>query len=333
MKDLIKIREEKGRRAVSARELHEYLEINTRFDIWINRMFAYGFEEDEDYRSFLINRSDGLPGKPRQDFVLTIEAAKEICMLQRSDKGKVARRYFIEVEKKYNRDRDLLLKMVGNIKITEFKLFYRGDYVSVKNNNGHIMVNMAQMAQILNKNLDEALNQPGIKNYIHSLIRFGKKYAPSEVLYTDDRGTWIMRDVSYRLCQEMASLNVAVWLEAEISEAIKNEMNAISPSEILLKQSQILHANDQRIRALEKTVEQLTLPDKRMEEEYFTVKAYGKLCKMDINMKLASKIGRKASIYCINNDITIKQVADIRYGVINAYPVEVLDKIVNETVA
>lgn len=85
-------------RAVSARELHEFLEIETHFKDWIIRMLDYGFEENLDYIVSLKNEQNPNPlgGRPSKDYFLTIETAKEISMLQRTEKGKEARRYFIE---------------------------------------------------------------------------------------------------------------------------------------------------------------------------------------------------------------------------------------------
>lgn len=97
MKELIKITEHNGNQAVYARDLHEYLEINTRFDTWINRMFAYGFEEDLDFCTIL---SESTGGRRSTNYAITLDCAKEISMLQRNEKGKEARRYFIEVEKR-----------------------------------------------------------------------------------------------------------------------------------------------------------------------------------------------------------------------------------------
>lgn len=87
---------------VSGRELHGMLEIETRYNDWFSRMCEYGFSEGDDYYSILSNRSDGLPGKPRIDHYLTIDMAKEICMLQRTEKGKQVRQYFIQLEQKWN---------------------------------------------------------------------------------------------------------------------------------------------------------------------------------------------------------------------------------------
>ncbi len=102
MYDLIEVNYDNDRPTVSARELHQFLNIKTAFKDWFPRMCEYGFEEGKDYCSFLSLRSDGLPGKPRTDYQLTIEMSKEICMLQRSNEGKQARQYFIELEKKWN---------------------------------------------------------------------------------------------------------------------------------------------------------------------------------------------------------------------------------------
>ena len=102
MNELIKINYESDRPTVLARDLHEFLEVKTAYKDWFPRMCEYGFAEGEDYCSFLSDRSDGLPGKPRQDAQLTIDMAKEICMLQRNEKGKQARQYFLQLERAWN---------------------------------------------------------------------------------------------------------------------------------------------------------------------------------------------------------------------------------------
>ena len=102
MNELIKINYESDRPTVLARDLHEFLEVKTAYKDWFPRMCKYGFAEGEDYSTFLSNRSDGLPGKPRQDAQLTIDMAKEICMLQRNEKGKQARQYFLQLEREWN---------------------------------------------------------------------------------------------------------------------------------------------------------------------------------------------------------------------------------------
>jgi anti-repressor protein len=90
------------KKAVSARELYEFLEIKEDFTDWFKRYLQYGFIEKDDYIIYLENRvnSDNRRGRPSVDYLMTVEMAKEISMLQRSEKGKEARKYFIECERK-----------------------------------------------------------------------------------------------------------------------------------------------------------------------------------------------------------------------------------------
>lgn len=96
MTELIKITEKNGQQVVSARELHSFLEVASNFRTWIERMFEYGFEENLD---FTLVSKNGRQNE-KKEYALTLDCAKEISMLQRNEKGKQARKYFIEVEKK-----------------------------------------------------------------------------------------------------------------------------------------------------------------------------------------------------------------------------------------
>ena len=99
MNEIIKVNYENDRPTVLARELHDFLEVKTAFKDWFPRMCEYGFSEGIDFSSFL---SESSGGRPAQDAQLTIEMAKEICMLQRNQRGKQARQYFIQLEKDWN---------------------------------------------------------------------------------------------------------------------------------------------------------------------------------------------------------------------------------------
>lgn len=100
------------RPTVSGRELHEFLGINTPYKQWFDRMTEYGFTEGEDYCTILCNRSDGLPGKPSTDHQLTIPMAKELCMIQRNERGKQARQYFLQVEQMWNSPEAIMRRAV-----------------------------------------------------------------------------------------------------------------------------------------------------------------------------------------------------------------------------
>lgn len=106
MNELLKVNYESERITLSARELHEFLEVNTHFKDWFPRMKEYGFTEGVDFNS-LKNEQVRFEGNREvvrtiQDYQITIEMAKEIAMLQRSDKGKEIRQYFIQLEREWN---------------------------------------------------------------------------------------------------------------------------------------------------------------------------------------------------------------------------------------
>lgn len=99
MDELIRINFDSDRPTVSGRELHAALEVKTAYKDWFPRMCDYGFEEGTDFCSFL---SESTGGRPATDHQLTIEMAKELCMIQRSETGRKFRQYFIKVEEAWN---------------------------------------------------------------------------------------------------------------------------------------------------------------------------------------------------------------------------------------
>lgn len=103
MNELLKINYNDDRITVSARDLYEFLEIGTRFNDWFSRMCEYGFNRGADYEEVLLkNEQNPQGGRPATDYQMTIEMGKEIAMIQRNEKGKQARQYFIELERRWN---------------------------------------------------------------------------------------------------------------------------------------------------------------------------------------------------------------------------------------
>ena len=92
---------ENGEVRISGRQLHMFLEVQTRYNDWFARMCEYGFAEGEDYYSNLSKTSE-LGGRPAIDHLMTLSMAKELAMLQRTERGKEARRYFIRIEEEWN---------------------------------------------------------------------------------------------------------------------------------------------------------------------------------------------------------------------------------------
>lgn len=103
MNELLKLNYDADRITLSARELHEFLTIETPFKKWFGRMAEYGFNENLDYREVMDKKvQNPQGGRPLTDYEITLDMAKEIAMIQRNEKGKQARQYFIEVEKQWN---------------------------------------------------------------------------------------------------------------------------------------------------------------------------------------------------------------------------------------
>ncbi|MGO2869176.1 MAG: antA/AntB antirepressor family protein [Staphylococcus equorum] len=97
-------RNDDGTVAVSGRELHTGLGIETRYNDWIERMLKYGFEENTDYiiQSVNVQTQKRVRTYEQFDHIMTLDMAKEISMIQRSDIGRKIRGYFIKVERKHN---------------------------------------------------------------------------------------------------------------------------------------------------------------------------------------------------------------------------------------
>ena len=90
MNELIKIEMNENQEIiVSARELHKGLEVESRYNDWFKRMLKYGFEENLDYIAITQKKVTAQGNETTYiDHVIKLDMAKEICMLQRNDKGK-----------------------------------------------------------------------------------------------------------------------------------------------------------------------------------------------------------------------------------------------------
>lgn len=133
MNELLKIDTSNAERiTVSARELHKALEVNTDFNHWFTRMCEYGFEDGKDFATFL---SESTGGRPSQDAQITVDMAKEIAMLQRTEKGKEVRKYFIQIEKEWNSPERVMAraltianKTIETLKIENSEMKPKADY-------------------------------------------------------------------------------------------------------------------------------------------------------------------------------------------------------------
>lgn len=143
MTELIKITEQNGEKAVSARELHQFLEVGRDFSTWIkNRISEYDFMEGEDFEILLpkMGEQNGSGGHNKMEYALSLNMAKELSMVERTEKGKQARRYFIEMEKlAYRQIVSFLPNKNKELQTELFELIQanllKGDLVSVAKEN------------------------------------------------------------------------------------------------------------------------------------------------------------------------------------------------------
>jgi len=122
MNELLKINYDNERPTVSGRELHNFLEATERFSSWFERMAQYGFIDGIDFIGCKVFNTQAR--QELQDYELTIECAKEISMLQRNEKGKKARTYFIDLEKEWNSPEKVMARAlrIANSTIENLKL-------------------------------------------------------------------------------------------------------------------------------------------------------------------------------------------------------------------
>lgn len=127
MNELIKVHYDNADRpTVSGRELHEALGVETPYTTWVKRMCEYGFSENVDFATCFPNleSKNQHGGQNKIDHQITIPMAKELCMLQRTDKGKQMRQYFIAVEEQWNSPDAIMARalQLSNAKLKQLQI-------------------------------------------------------------------------------------------------------------------------------------------------------------------------------------------------------------------
>ena len=155
MNELVKVNFDT--QTVSARELHEQLHIGTRFNDWFPRMCEYGFEEGKEYYSKMSKTSES-GGRPSIDYDISVDMAKQICMIQRTPEGKAVRQYLIDLEKAWNTPEQVMaraLKLadqtIGSLKTQVIEMKPKVDYFD------------ALVDKKLNTNIRDTAKELGVK--------------------------------------------------------------------------------------------------------------------------------------------------------------------------
>lgn len=170
------VTEKDGIQSISARELHQRLEIQTAFKDWFPRICDYGFAEGLDFNPLKIEqvRLEGNREVKREltDYAISIEMAKQICMLQRSELGKRYREYFLKLEKAWNSPEAIMARalQVANRtleQVTKRALIAESALNRIANGKGCFTMNQTAKALKLpygNIKLYEKLRNEGILN-------------------------------------------------------------------------------------------------------------------------------------------------------------------------
>lgn len=177
---------------ISGRELHAKLEIDTPYHKWFPRMCEYGFTDGVDFNTDknvrVQKEGDREVAREVTDHQLTIDMAKEICMLQRSEQGKAVRRYLLDLEKQWNTPEAVMSRALrmADAKLAEL--------------NGKMTLLEAENKALLPKAEyhDEVLNKPGLictstiaKDLgLSSAAKLNKMLNDHNVIYRYGSGTW-----------------------------------------------------------------------------------------------------------------------------------------------
>ena len=119
---------------VSARELHEQLHIGTEFAKWYSRMCEYGFSVGNDYSEVIVkNDENSKGGRPATDYNISVDMAKQICMIQRTPEGKAVRQYLIDLEKAWNTPEQVMARALKIANNTIESLKSENNTLAIKN--------------------------------------------------------------------------------------------------------------------------------------------------------------------------------------------------------
>lgn len=144
---------------VSGRQLHEALGVNSNYTTWFDRMTEYGFTENEDY-VLLSNfgNQTGRGGHNKVDHIIKLDMAKEIAMIQRTDRGKQVRQYFIQVEKDFNSPEKIMARalLLADKKVHQLEAQIEADRPKVlfadAVSTSHSSILVGELAKLLKQN-------------------------------------------------------------------------------------------------------------------------------------------------------------------------------------
>jgi anti-repressor protein len=144
---------------ISGRQLHEALYVKTRYNDWFNRMTEYGFIENQDYLAITQKRVTAQGNSTNQvDHIIKLDMAKEIAMIQRTERGKQVRQYFIQVEKDFNSPEKIMARalLMADKKVHQLEAKIEADRPKVlfaeAVSASHTSILVGELAKLLKQN-------------------------------------------------------------------------------------------------------------------------------------------------------------------------------------
>ena len=143
---------------VSGRQLHEALDVKTKYADWFNRMIDYGFVENQDFLLLKNEQQTGRGGHNRVDHIIKLDMAKEIAMIQRTERGKQVRQYFIQVEKDFNSPEKIMARalLMADKKVHQLEAKIEADRPKVlfaeAVSASHTSILVGELAKLLKQN-------------------------------------------------------------------------------------------------------------------------------------------------------------------------------------
>lgn len=186
MQELIPTVKENGHILVSGRDLHEFLNIGTQYTKWFDRMKDYGFNENFDFVTVSQKRLTAQGNETTySDHHLTIDMAKEISMLQRNEKGKQARQYFLELERKWNspemvmkRAMDYLNAQVDKLQTENLVLTQQNNELQPKASYYDMVLQNKSLLSVSKIAKDYGMSARGLNKKLHEL---GVQYKQGDI--------------------------------------------------------------------------------------------------------------------------------------------------------
>lgn len=187
-----------GEKFVNARELHDQLMVGKDFTTWIrDRIDKYGFIENEDY-TLTLTKIGERQNVTRHDYILTLDTAKEIAMVQNNEMGRVIRKYFIEIEKRYRLEKPKSQ--------AELLLMYAKQFVATERRVAALESKVNDITTIVAINPKDW--RPDVNRILNTIVK------KSGMSYQD------IRKESYELLEARAKCNLNIRLENKKKNAL-----------------------------------------------------------------------------------------------------------------